>query len=76
LQINHYGCSLAGRSNGIDKEHNQDMNLEIDGFIDKETKLFVVADGHGFNGHYVSAVIKQRLPELILQNISSPETIF
>jgi|JI9StandDraft_1071089.scaffolds.fasta_scaffold438920_1 serine/threonine protein phosphatase PrpC len=52
------------------------MNLEIDGFIDKETKLFVVADGHGFNGHYVSAVIKQRLPELILQNISSPETIF
>jgi serine/threonine protein phosphatase PrpC len=42
------------------------MNFEIDGFAEKDTKLFVVADGHGFNGHYVSAMIKQRLPEIIL----------
>lgn len=70
-EIEYFSISIAGRSGGIDKENNQDMKLEVDHFCDfqDELKLFVVADGHGYNGHHVSQTIKQVLPEYIRMNI-------
>jgi len=41
------------------------MAHELLKFNDNSAKLFIVADGHGYNGHFVSQTIKDNLSELL-----------
>lgn len=69
----------TGIINGRPKPHNQDSFL-IRSYLkgQKGQYLFAVCDGHGPNGHFVSAFLKQRLvlyiEELLpMQPCSQPE---
>lgn len=61
--------SIPGSTSGNKKKINQDSYAEVQDFIDKNTYLFGVMDGHGNSGHLVSSFISENLPKTLQRNL-------
>lgn len=64
--------SRAGANHTGQRKTNQDSYITITNLGDKDDRhLFGVCDGHGMNGHFVSAFCKENIPGLIFALFSS-----
>jgi len=58
---------------------NQDSYIltpNIEGLAQNFKHFFSVCDGHGTNGHYVSAFVKERLPELVKHHMQQAKLTY
>ncbi|PNG99421.1 putative protein phosphatase 2C 61, partial [Tetrabaena socialis] len=62
------GVSLPGYAPGY-KDQNQDSALLLDAFLSSRQQLLAVMDGHGPEGHRVSAFVRQNLPFTLLNQL-------
>ncbi|KAF6264742.1 phosphatase 2C-like domain-containing protein [Scenedesmus sp. NREL 46B-D3] len=62
--------SRAGREPGY-KKTNQDNCFAFEKYITEEQAMFGAMDGHGPHGHLVSGFVKQHLPILLVQHLTS-----
>ncbi|GLI71826.1 hypothetical protein VaNZ11_017192 [Volvox africanus] len=62
------GISLPGYAPGY-KDRNQDAALLLDTFLSNQQHLLAVFDGHGPEGHRVSAFVKRNLPYTLLAKL-------
>ncbi|WIA16852.1 hypothetical protein OEZ85_013785 [Tetradesmus obliquus] len=62
--------SRAGREPGY-KKTNQDNCFAFEKYITEEQSMFGAMDGHGPHGHLVSGFVKQHLPILLVQHLTS-----
>ncbi|KAI8472686.1 MAG: phosphatase 2C-like domain-containing protein [Monoraphidium minutum] len=62
--------SRAGREPGY-KKTNQDSCFAFEKYITEDQALFGAMDGHGPNGHLVSAFVKQHLPLLLVDHLGA-----
>ncbi|GIM11802.1 hypothetical protein Vretimale_15262 [Volvox reticuliferus] len=62
------GISLPGYAPGY-KDRNQDAALLLDTFLSNRQQLLAVFDGHGPEGHRVSAFVKRNLPYTLLTKL-------
>lgn len=65
--------SRAGREPGY-KKTNQDNCFAFEKYISEDESLFGAMDGHGPQGHLVSAFVKQHLPILLVDHLTSGST--
>ncbi|KXZ42585.1 hypothetical protein GPECTOR_132g597 [Gonium pectorale] len=64
-RIDAAGLSLPGYAPGY-KDRNQDSALLLDAFLSNRQQLLAVCDGHGPEGHRVSAFVRANLPFTLL----------
>eukprot|EP00879_Flechtneria_rotunda_P011713 GHRR01012234.1.p2 GENE.GHRR01012234.1~~GHRR01012234.1.p2 ORF type:complete len:382 (+),score=136.61 GHRR01012234.1:110-1255(+) len=62
--------SRAGREPGY-KKTNQDNCFAFEKYISEEQSMFGAMDGHGPHGHLVSGFVKQHLPIILVNHLTS-----
>lgn len=72
LRLSTACMSRAGREPGF-KKTNQDNCFAFEKYISEDQSLFGAMDGHGPNGHLVSGFIKQQLPIILVNQLTSKE---
>lgn len=58
--------SIPGEDNTVPKDHNQDAFIAVKNFCDSEkAHLFAVFDGHGEDGHLLTAYLREKVPKAL-----------
>lgn len=70
LRLNVACMSRAGREPGY-KKTNQDNCFAFEKYITEDQSLFGAMDGHGPHGHLVSGYLKQHLPIILVNHLTS-----
>ncbi|MEW5299905.1 MAG: hypothetical protein WDW36_002875 [Sanguina aurantia] len=66
--------SRAGREPGF-KKTNQDNCFAFEKYITEDQSLFGAMDGHGPHGHLVSGYVKQHLPIILVNHLTSDKDV-
>lgn len=74
ILVNVACMSRAGREPGF-KKTNQDNVFAFEKYITEDQSLFGAMDGHGPNGHLVSGYVKQHLPIILVNHLTTGQDI-
>lgn len=74
LRINVACMSRAGKEPGF-KKTNQDNCFAFEKYITEDQSLFGALDGHGPHGHLVSGYVKQHLPIILVNHLTTEKDV-
>jgi len=74
LRVNVACMSRAGREPGF-KKTNQDNCFAFEKYITEDQSLFGAMDGHGPHGHLVSGYVKQHLPIILVNHLTTEKDV-
>ncbi|KAF5836988.1 phosphatase 2C-like domain-containing protein [Dunaliella salina] len=74
IMLNVACMSRAGREPGF-KKTNQDNCFAFEKYITEDQSLFGALDGHGPNGHLVSGYVKQHLPIILVNHMTTEKNV-
>ena len=64
--------SIAGESENLPKDHNQDASISLQSFCSSDrSHLFAIFDGHGEDGHLLTAYLRDAVPKLLEPAVQS-----
>ncbi|KAJ9520745.1 hypothetical protein QJQ45_007617 [Haematococcus lacustris] len=74
IRVNVACMSRAGREPGF-KKTNQDNCFAFEKYITEDQSLFGAMDGHGPHGHLVSGYVKQHLPIIMVNHLTTEKDV-
>mmetsp|Transcript_37659 Transcript_37659/g.83858 ORF Transcript_37659/g.83858 Transcript_37659/m.83858 type:complete len:441 (+) Transcript_37659:163-1485(+) len=74
VRVNVACMSRAGREPGF-KKTNQDNCFAFEKYITEDQSLFGAMDGHGPHGHLVSGYVKQHLPIILVNHLTTEKDV-